>query len=266
MLRNGWFTQLYEEAKGDGEGGGGGGKGDGESKVDPDKIKIGTKEYKTKDLESAHTLYEALQDPETGREIIETLARKAGLLDKVGDVEVKPGETKKGAESRVARALKAKLGKDYDKFAEAVGPAFDEIITDMVKESLGERDSRNSQDNWSKAVDSFAEQYELTPGIEEVMKDLMEEAPPNFARKNFDAERYLTRMYKNALEELDEQPKTKERKVSNIKNFGRRAQAASRGERGDEVPEIRDVDPPKHASIDDAIEAAMKGIRFRRRG
>lgn len=238
-----------------GEDGAEGGGGD-EKKVST-KTKIGDNEYENKDLESSISLYKALQDPETGKEIIETLARKAGLLDKEGDVKVKPNETQKQAESRVAKALKAKLGKDYEKFADSVGPAFDEIIEDMLNERLGARDQQNTAKTWSDAVDKFNDSYELTPDIEEAMQEIMAEAPPNFKSDKFNPQRYLTRIYKNAVEELGAAIKPK-------KGTSRSTRSSTRGN-DDELPEIIVRDAPKNVSIDDAVEAAMKGIRFRRK-
>ena len=218
------------------------------------KIKVGSKEYESKDLESATTLYEALQDETTGREIIETLARRAGLLKE--DLKPKPGESGKKAESRIGKALKAKLGKDYEKFSDTVGPALDDIIQEMITEATGSLRGETTQDKWETSVDSFIKGHETTKEIENTMMELIQEAPPNFGRKGFDAEKYLARIYKNACEELGEEPKTKEAKGKRTR--GRQADIE------DEFPDVIERDAPKNATVDDAINAAMKGIRFKR--
>jgi hypothetical protein len=228
------------------------GSGD-EKKNEPKntKLKIGSKEYEPKSAEAAMSLYEALQDEDTGKEIIETLARRAGLLDKK-DLEPKKDETKKEAESRVAKALKKKLGKDYEKFSDAVGPAFDEILEEILNERFMERDSNNQTKSWSDNVDTFISNHEFTPEIETAMKEYIDDSPPNVGRKGFDAQRYLNRVYKAACEELEVEPKEKGSKKK-------------RGDSTEDLPDFVIRDAPKNATLDDAVEAAIKGIRFKKR-
>lgn len=233
------------------------GVGSGDTKEEPvvsNKIKIGTKEYDPDHASSALSLYEALQDPETGREIIETLAKRAGILDKTGDIKVKPGETKGEAESRAAKFLKKRLGADYTKFSDSIGPALDDLIAEVLDERFGAAEAATTKTNWDKAVDAFNDDYVLTEEIETTMKELMEDSPPNFNRKGFKADRYLGRIYKSACEELGVEAKTN------------RPAARSRSRSNDdELPDFVVRDAPKNVSIDDAVEAAMKGIKFNRR-
>lgn len=254
---------LFEEA-GDGAGSGSGSGAD-DKPVAPKsgKLKLDdNEEYDVKDLKSAISLYKALQDESTGREIIQTLAQRAGLLDKSGEVKKKPGESDKAAESRVAAALKKKLGKEYSQFADSVGPAFDEILDEMLAEKLGADKGERAQEKWEAAVDKFNSEYETTSEIEEAMKELIEEAPPNFSRKGFDPARYLARMYKAACEDLDEQPKIK----TNRRGKGETARGRNSGAaESDGAPDIVIRDAPKGVTLEDAVEAAMKGIRFKRK-
>lgn len=227
-----------------------------ESAADPNKVKIGSKEYDSNHAQSALTLYEALQDETTGKEIIETLARRAGLLGK--DDKPVEGITRKESEAKLeslsTKVLKQKLGKDYEKFADAVGPAFDDIIKEYLDTRFGEVRQQQQATTWGDSVDTFIGQHELTPEIETQMQELIELQPPNFNSKKFNAQKYLTKIYKDSLEELDiEAPEPKARK-------GR-----GRSQTDDILPDFVIRDKPKGATIDDAVEAALKGIRFRDR-
>lgn len=228
------------------DGGNTGGGDGGDDKSKSNKIKVGDTEYDPKDLESATSLYKALQDPETGMEIIKTLAKRAGLLDKEGDIKVKPGETQKEAESRAAKFLRKRLGKDYDKFSDSIGPALDELIQEALEERFGEAEANNTKNSWDKEVDKFNDNYTLTPEIEETMQELMQDSPPNFKAPKFNAQRYLGRMYRAAVEELGIENPTKPKRTTK-----------------EDVPDFVVRERPKNASLDDAIEAAMRGIRFK---
>lgn len=249
-----WFYGPLREEAGDGkEGTGDDGKGKGGSS----KLKIAGVEYEESDASSAMSLYKALQDPDTGKEIVETLARKAGLLDKEGDIKKKPGETDKAAKTRVAAHLKKKLGKDFDQFSDTVGPALEEIFEEMLAERDSSSSRESAKDKWDGAVDTFNSQYVTTPEIEDLMKEMIEDSPPNMGRKNFDPQRYLARIYKAACQEADQEPK--EKQASNKKGSSPRGRNSDGDDSGIVVR-----DAPKNLTIDDAVEAAMKGIRFRR--
>lgn len=246
-------SRLMDKA---GEGDGGGGNKGGDPPAD-DK---GTPPAKDKDTDAALALYRALQDENTGPEIIETLARRAGLLDenknKGGNKDNEPDDKPKKSIS--AAKLRAKLGKDYEKFADLVGPAFDEIIEERLADLRKEYSTASATDKWSAQVDKFTENHELTPEIEDQMKELMADAPPNVNGKNFDAQKYLTRMYKLALDELEiEAPEPKAKKTSKHK--------PGKDDLIDDLNDVKEIDAPKNATIDDAVNAALKGIRFKRR-
>lgn len=236
---------LFEEASGDP--GDKGGTGDKDPKET--KIKVGSREYDNKSLEAATTLYDALQDESTGREIIETLARRAGLLDKK---EVKEDKPKDKVESRSAKKLREKFGKDYEKFADTLGPALDELLEERLEELRGGMEAEGSQAKWESSVDKFINKYQVTPELEEAMQELIEESPPNTRGARFNADRYLTRIYKNACEQLEVEPiEVPVKSSSRSKDEG--------------FPDIKEIPAPKGMTLDDAVELAMKGIRVRRR-
>jgi hypothetical protein len=225
-------------------------KGDKGDKGKASKIKIGDDEVDLSEVTSAVSLYKALQDPETGSEIIETLARRAGLLDRKGDLKSSDAAAEKKIDSISKKFLKEALGKDYDTFSDKVGPVFDKIIQHFMAEHSGKASQETAQSAWEKSVDDFIGEYHVTPKIERVMQELIADAPPNIGRKGFNHSRYLTRIYKAAVEELGETPTPPRSKQNSRKD--------------DSIADFVVRDAPKELTLDDAIEAAMKGIRFRR--
>lgn len=228
-------------------------KGTGDAEDQEETIKIDGKDVDIKIAKSALSLHKALADPETAEELVKYLAQKAGLLDKKDDI--KPGTDKAVAEGRIHKALKTKLGKDYEKFSDLVGPALDEAIQDYLKEEIGKASRSSAEDRWSNTIDKFTETHEMTEDIEDKMKELMEEAPPNVGRKGFDGAKYLERMWKSALDELGiEAPKPKK---------SGKLRSSSAEEDDDSLPGVVVRKAPKGLTLDDAIEAAMKGIRLK---
>lgn len=251
-----WYSRLYAP---EGEGGGGDGKGPDDKVKGNGKLKVGGTEYEEADLNSAISLYKALQDEDTGKEIITRLATKAGLLNPEGTVKRKEGETKKEAESRAVKILKSKLGKDYEKFADAIGPAFDEIIEDALKDIKGRLDQPApviTQREWNKEVETFMENYDLDSDLETAMMEAINDTPPKIHSENFDPKKYLRRRYMEACEELGVEPKNKTKQNK---------RGSSRRDNDDEFPDVQDREAPKGVTLDDAIEAAMRGIRYVRR-
>lgn len=234
---------LMEEADSDDvEGKGGGGN------VDKSKITINGEEIDVNRAASALSLYKALEDPDTANEIVETLARRAGLLDKDDEAVTNRKKTEKAMEGLLTKTLKNKLGKDYDKFSDIMGPALEEALETMLNEKFGEQESRSTANSWETGVNKFMESHTLTTEIEDKMKELMEEAPPNPKSKTFNQQRYLSRMYNAAIEDLEiETPPVR----------------ASRVNKSD-VPDFTMRPAPKNLSLDAAIEAATKGVRFKR--
>lgn len=201
------------------------------------------------DTEAALSLYRALKDPDTANEIVETLANKVGLRDKWAK-DLTPKQVEKKLESLSAKFLREALGDKYTEFADKTGPAFDRAIEAMLNQRFGEQEAQTGLEKWEGAVDKFMSTATLTKEIEATMNELMADSPPNTNRKGFNAQKYLMRQYNNAVAELGiEAPKAPN----------------SRASKGDDdgIPEFVIRDAPKNASIDDAIDAALKGIRFR---
>lgn len=241
------FEIMREEVGGDdGEGKGGGGS------ADKSKVTINGEEIDISRAASALSLYKALEDPDTASEIVETLARRAGLLDKSGEPELTEKQTKKAMEGLLTKTLKNKLGKDYDKFSDIMGPALEEALETMLTERFSEQESRSNTSSWENGVNKFMETHTLTSEIEDKMKELMEEAPPNPKSKTFNQQRYLARMYNSAVEDLDiEAPPVRQSRDR-------------KGSDRDDIPDYVVRPAPKNLDLDSAIEAATKGIRFKR--
>lgn len=219
-------------------------------------ITIGGKEFTPAQAESAISLYNSLSDPDTGREIVETLAKRLGLI-KDGHITEPEGKVKGKLEGKITKQLKQKLGKDYEKFSELVGPALDEAIGDLIAEHRGSVTEELSQQQWSAGVDRFLESHDFPEGVEGKMKELIDEAPPNTKSKSFDQQKYLSRMYKNACEELEiSVPRAKSKRSND-----------DEGEEG-MPPKVRVIERPSPKSgsdrLDQIVEDAMNGRMYKR--
>lgn len=198
------------------------------------------------ELKSATSLYKALKDPETANEIIESLARRAGLIDKKGDLKDDKKDIK-NVDGKIHKVLKAKLGKDYEKFSDTIGPLLDEAVREYLNEHTSKITATSEAEKWSNAVDNFIENREMPKKVEAKMQELIEEAPPNMGSKTFNAKRYLERMWKAALSELD-MPVPGKDETDEIKDFPKNFKVIAR---------------PEKVSTDDAIDYAMKGIKLK---
>jgi hypothetical protein len=217
------------------------------------KVKIGSKEYEISDIEQSLNLSKALSDPDTGREIIEQLARRTGLIKDSGEVVKKKGESEAAAERRVQKTLKAKLGKDFEIFADKFGPVMDDILEEMFEEHKTSFETAAGTTGWEGEVERFTEDVELTEEIETEMQRLIKRnggAPKGLKGKA--AQEYLKDMFDLASHKLGvETPEPKER--------GRRPRRGI-----DEIPEFREEKRPKGVmTTEQAVDAAMRGIRFR---
>lgn len=244
-------TLRAEEAGGasaDGSGAGGSGSEDSAAST----LKLDGKEVSMDKLRSALSLHDALSDETTGKEIIGTLAERMGLLRKDGELkDPKTAEAK--LEGRVQRMLKTKFGKDYEKFADTLGPVMDEAIQEYLQEAIGNATANGEAVGWEGEVEKFTESHTLNAQIEQKMEQLITRnggVPKGLRGKA--AQEYLTDMYELAAHRLGVSPPEAERS----------SRRRSRSE--DEIPEFREVARPKGPlSIDDIVEAASKGIRFR---
>lgn len=241
--------------------GGGTGTGTGTGTETPaakTTITIGGKEYTPEQAQAAISLHNALSDEDTGKEIVTQLAQRLGLLNKDGDL--KDGkntpESREKLEGKIHKTLKSKLGKEYAAFADLVGPALDEAVNELLGEVRGTVEKTVTDQTWSDGVNKFLESHTLTDEIQDKMKELVEEAPPNVKNKNFDQQKYLGRVYKQAIEELGvEAPKAP-----------RKSRADDEGD-DEGRPKIVVRERPTMASnedrLDRIVEDSMKGIRYR---
>lgn len=226
-------------------------KGDG-GEDDDDKVvnlKIGGKDVSPADAEAAINLYKAMQDPETSQLIIENLAAKAGFV-KNGAITEKGGKTEDKLEGRIHKLMKSKLGKDYEKFSDVIGPLLDEGIAEYVAELKEGIEERSSAGGWQGEVEKFTETHTLTDEVEGKMEELIKRnggIPKGLKGKA--AQEYLTDHYEMAVRKLGIEPP--KRKSS-------RDRSAI-----DEIPEFREIARPKNPSLDQIIEDSMKGIRYR---
>lgn len=224
----------------------------------PNKVKLGTKEYNINEAESAMNLYNSLKDENTGKEIIEQLARKIGLLDKKDEPIKKPGETDAAAERRFQKTLKAKLGPDFAKFADMVGPVLDDVIEEMFEEHRTSLEGTSDASTWEDETDRFIEGHEINDDIQNKMMEIIKRdggVPKGLKGKK--AQEYLDDKYVLAIHRLGlelkddgEGPKA---------HVGRRSRRAL-----DEIPEFREEKRPKGPlTIDQIVDAASRGIRFK---
>lgn len=255
MHRFGLVQRIYEEAAG-GEADKGGGSG-GET---PKTVNINGKDVDIATLSSAMNLHNALADPEVGKEIIEQLARRTGLLDKNDDV--KPNVTEKQLEGKVQKLLKQKFGKDYEKFADTLGPALDEAIQSYLEEHAAKVSGASAADSWSGAVEAFTENHQLTPEVEREMEKIITRNGGRPNLKGKEALEYLSDMYELAVKKtggrvINDDDDTDSDDKDDKDNAPRRRTRKS------ERPDFREVARPKNPSIDDIVDAAMRGQRFK---
>lgn len=257
-----WPFGIFRLPEG-GEGGGGTGTGTGTGTGEaPKTFNVNGKDIPIETVASAVQLHQALSDPEVGKEIIEQLARKTGLLK--GDTLVEsPKETEKKLEGKVTKMLKAKFGKDYEKFADTLGPVLDEAIQEMLEEYKTSTSGEVAQNSWESAVEKFSESHVITDDISKEMTRLINRNGGRPNLKGKDAVEWLTDMYELAAHKLgvDIDGLEVEEEDRNPRQI-----PANRGKRRgrNEVPEFREVERPKGSlSIDQIVDAAMKGQRFK---
>lgn len=234
------------------EGGGGGGDKTPESEV-PKTFKIGNKEIAISELESAHSLYSALQDKDTATEIIGTLARRAGLIKDIKEADT-PKE-KKIIEGKITKLIKSKLGKDGTQFADTIGSLLDEAVQEYLEEHSTKIGEASHATGWEGEIETFVETHELTDEIDTEMRRLITRnggVPRGLKGKA--AQEFLDDMFELAVHKLGDGEEKPRKGVQSTRN--RRSEV-------DDLPEFREVARPKTVSVDDAVEAAMRGIKFK---
>jgi uncharacterized protein YjgD (DUF1641 family) len=216
--------------------------------VDKSKPKINEVEddLSPEEVTSARSLFKALKDPDTAQEIIETLAKRSGILDKKGEPKGTEKQTEK-ALGKITKALQSKLGKDFDKFSGTVGPALDEAIEELLEEKFGRSEDNTVSEKWSESVDSFMETHQFTSKkVQTKMEQLVDRNPPNVKSKGFKAKEYLEDMWELAHARLNiELPTTEKEKEKPL------------------LDNTVERERPAKVSLSDAIDFAMKGIRLK---
>lgn len=245
-MKNRWpFEVLREEESGEPSG-----APKGEA---PKTFNINGKEVSIETATSAFNLYQSLQDPEVGKEIVGTLAERMGLLKANGEPR-KDAEAK--VEGKITKMLRAKFGKDGEKFVDMAGPAIDEAISEYFAEFKESQTNEVGANTWDSAVDTFMEDHTVTTEIQTAMQDVIKEmggVPKGLKGKA--AQTYLTRMYKLAIEEAGIEPPNEQ-----PKSRGRNRRAAE-----DDLPDFREIAAPKGVpSLDQILEDAMAGRRYKR--
>lgn len=243
-----------------GEGGGGTGteEGTGKGATEPTTYKINGKDVSIEALSQAINLQNALTDPDIGPTIIEKLAEQSGLLNKEGNLKGTVKETERKLEGKLTKLFKAKLGKDFEKFSDTVGPLMDEAIEQYLEEHKTTVERSSGEASWDAAVEQFTESVTLTPDIETMMTNLIKRNGGRPNLKGKEAVEWMHDMYELAVHKLGIEPPDSEAPSRN------RSSKSERRSRRDEVPEYREVDRPKGPlTIDQIVDAAMRGQRFR---
>lgn len=245
------ITELLREEAPDGEAGGGGAAG-GEVEI-PKSFRVAGKNVDAATVEAALNLHNALADESIGPTIIEELARRSGILDKKGDLKISETAAANKLEGRMHKLLKGKLGKDYEKFADIMGPIMDEGIQEYLEEHRGSVETSRGESAWQSEVERFTDTHTITDDIGAKMQQLIERNGGVPALKGSKAsQEYLDDMYEMAVKKLGIQIPDNPRE----RGRNRRDQ--------DDAPEFREVARPKGVvSIDDIVDAAMRGQRFR---
>ena len=81
------------------------------------------------------------------------------------------------------------------------------------------------------------------------MKELIDEDPPSIGAKNFNAQRYLNRMFKDACEELGVEPESSKKESK---------------KKEESTPDFVEKVMKGKVTLDDAIDLAMKGILIKK--
>lgn len=266
-----WKDRLRLPADDGGDGGGGGDEGDKGNKGGNEKktFNINGKNVDPETAAAALNLYNSLADPEVGKEIIEQLARRTGLLK---DNHVPDKKEQKQLEGKFTKMMKTKLGKDYDKFSDTLGPVFDEAMSELINELKEEIGGKTEASSWEGVVENFFEDNRTTPELEREMERIIKRNGGRPAGlKGKAAKEYLQDMYELAAHKLnlnlktlkkisvesDETDDTDEDDEPVMRRSNRRS-------RRNDIPDFREVARPKGTlTVDEIVDAAMKGIRFK---
>jgi len=236
---------------------GGTGTGTGTEGEVPKVFKIAGKDIPVETLEASLNLYNSMSDPELSKEIIGTLADRMGLLNKDGKLKGDREAAGDKIETRFQKLLKTKLGKDYEKFADTLGPLLDEGIQEYLNEHKSNTDGARSGEAWADAVDRFTGTHQLTPEVSAEMERIIKRNGGRPDVKGKAALEYLDDMYSLAVRKLGGvvQEDVDDRSDDDEED----ERPAPRRRR----PAFRYVQRPANPTIDQIVDAAMKGQRFK---
>ncbi len=159
---------------------------------------------------AAQQLYRALKDPDHAVEIIELLAKKAGLIT--------TREEKKEAKNLIHEALVEGLGEDYKWLADKLNPAINKILTAQQKqleEKFDAQEARERQKESNDAVEKITGKFEDFKDHSKRIYQLMEEVVPS---GKLSQEQYLTKLYKLAKAEASEEKKSSDKQQRSDKS------------------------------------------------
>jgi hypothetical protein len=207
---------------------------------------------------NAITLYDALLDPEKRKGVVEYLAKEVGLDPG------RPQDVRQVQRSTV-EFLKEKLGPVYSDMADALGPAFDELIAAKVKEQTKplEDEIRASaqqaaQQQANSAMDSFYKRNNIPEssraGLEAKLMKKMQQMP---AAGDVTIEQYLDDIYYLVNRSATETKVVKE----TVEKINRNAKGAQRTP-GTEINEDNIKKGSRIPTLKEAVEAAFRGERL----
>jgi hypothetical protein len=219
-----------------------------EEKVE--EVQEGEKEEVEEDDEEtakALELYKELQGPNAVA-IIERLARQAKLIGTEQNLD------KKEQKKAVVDVLKEELGDEYGYLAEKFGKAIERILnqelSDVTRKVAATEDRRRKQEADS-ALDKF---YKDNPDVKKHEKkifDLMHKLPQG---PDIDTYEYLTMLYSLATNGRTASSSVRSA-VDKMKKNATDANIAS-----SDVEESRVKKGPQHPTLDEALNAASKGV------
>lgn len=215
-----------------------------------------TSDEDSEEASQALELYKSLKGPE-GRTIIANLAKRAGLI-KEEDF-TKLTEVKKT--KAVKDVIKDALGTEYEFLADRLGGALDEIIHSQMEAiearfTLSAKEAANQEAD--TALNKVNVKFKDFKKFETQIYDLMQSMP--FTGKGkLTMENYLIHLYNIAKNgnEKDSSSSDLVRTVDKMKENAQDANLVS-----SDVSSSRVKRGPVKPTLDEALEAASKGIRF----
>lgn len=221
-----------------------------------ESAKAADDELSDEELAHAKNLFLLLKNPASSKQVVEILAKQAGLV----------GDETKQEQKEVAKTLtdllKEELGEEYAFMADKLAPAIEKAVKVKVDEHTKEIRERFEADSTAKV------EAEVNTGLENLAKDhddaedfyediykLMDTHPPDAkatAREYFEDLYWIAKGRKSS-----ESVKAKiQDKVA--KN---RADASSRLASGGKGTTVKGETMPSKMSLDESIRAAMESIK-----